>query len=101
MSEAKQHGSFDERKQQAREEDAIEDCEVLIFLKTADGALNVQILPRDADPNQDSPAVILASFLNANMDAIAQAAMDGYHKSKKPGDHNTTPLKLIYPITSH
>ncbi len=77
MGEARARGTYEQRKAKAQ---LAEDCEVLIFLKSDEGHLNVQILPRDEEPDEHSPAVIFAAFLNQNMEGLTKAAMDSYRQ---------------------
>ena len=61
--------------------------EVAILLTATPEGLNVAIHPRDADPDQDSPAMIFASFLHANMDALihdANKAKERFDAAMKP-----------------
>ncbi len=99
MSESKSRSTRAERIQRAQAKNAAEDAEVVIFLKTDNEQLNIQILPRDAEPDQESPAIILASFLNANMPALVQASREAYLAAQAPETQQPTskPLRLISP----
>lgn len=74
MGQANQRGSAEERREQAMAR-MLDDAEVLIALNENDGAINLQALPRDEVPNQDSAAVILAGFINANLGNLMQTAL--------------------------
>lgn len=95
MGETKMRRQF-EKRETKNCGDITEDCEVMIFLKTKNGMLNVQFLPRDEEPNQDSPAVILAGYLNANIHQFICEAMDGYKAFKaKPTVIDEAPRRSI------
>lgn len=81
MGEKKMLRKFSERQANGKQ-GPDEDCEVLIFLKFNNGLINVQFLPRDEEPNQNSPAVILAGYINANLHQLIREAMDGYNKAQ-------------------
>lgn len=67
MGEANQRGTQADRKEQAVNK-AFEEAEIVMCISSPDQkSVNIKFLPRDEEPNQDSPAVILASYLNANM----------------------------------
>lgn len=74
MGEANSRGTFEERRNQSLERQ-LEQSEVIVFLKAEEGKLNISTLTRDEQPNQDSPAVIFAAFLNANFRELAGQAM--------------------------
>ena len=87
MGEANNRGDHAERLEQAIERH-LDEAEVLIMLKADDGKLEVSMLPRDEDPNQDSPAVIFAAFINANFKELAGQAMALYmsHAAAERGE---------------
>lgn len=56
--------------------DAVDDDpEVLLALSDAPEGIHLAVMPRDENPNQDSLAVVLAGFINANLPALVKAAM--------------------------
>lgn len=73
MGEANARGTLDERIEEAKIK-AFDEAEVIIILSTKDGKLNVKMLPRDDEPDQDSPAVIFASFIDHNCKQLAHQA---------------------------
>lgn len=87
MGEANNRGDHAERREQAIERH-LEEAEVIIMLKATDGRLEVSMLPRDEEPNQDSPAVIFAAFINANFEQLAGQAMSLYmsHAAAERGE---------------
>lgn len=86
MGEANARGDFEDRKAEAEKRDAGEDCEVLMFFKHAEGKLNIQALPRDEVPDQDSPAVIVASFIMENLKELIDAAMTSKESVEQGGE---------------
>jgi hypothetical protein len=78
MGEAANRGTFDER----REEAVLEAAEVHICVSYEGNKLTVQMFPRDEEPNQDSPAMILAGFINANLKELAEMAMEAKRLSE-------------------
>lgn len=77
MGEANQRGTFEERRAEAQERE-LDNAECLIFLSAENGKLNIRMLPRDETPNQDSPAMIFAAYINANFSQLAGEAMALY-----------------------
>lgn len=88
MGEANSRGTFEERREEARDR-AFKDGEVLIALsKDPAGGLRVQMVSRDEQPDQQSPAVIFAWFLHVNMQQLAgeAMAMSRAHAANEAGD---------------
>ena len=104
MGQAKARGTRNERIEQSIRGSEDDDAEIIIFLKATDAQLNVQIAARDETPNQDSPAVILASYLSANMDQLIaesqqahRAFVEGEKQEAAPEDPPEQPLRLLDP----
>lgn len=88
MGEARNRGTFAERQRQARDS-AFEEAEVLVALsKDANGGLRVQMVTRDEEPDQASPALIFAGYLNANLQQLAgeATALHRAHKANENGE---------------
>jgi hypothetical protein len=87
MGEAKARGTAEERREQSINRE-LDTAECVIFLKATDGKLNIGFLPRDEEPNQDSPAMIFAAYVNANFTQLAGEAMAMYESATQglPGD---------------
>jgi hypothetical protein len=78
MGQANERGTRDERVTQAvqaRTFEMLEGSEVLIGLSADAAGVSIKCLPRDAEPNQESEAVIVAAFINANFGSLVQTAM--------------------------
>jgi hypothetical protein len=89
MGEARARGTHEQHREDALLK-AIDDAEVLVFLSAKDGGINLQILPRDEEPNADSLAVIIASWLNSNLEAITKAAVLAKMQSEQPAANVAT-----------
>lgn len=74
MGQANSRGTFEERREQALERE-MDEAECIVFLKSDNGKLKISFLPRDAEPNVDSPAMIFAAYLGNNFTQLAGEAM--------------------------
>lgn len=74
MGQANNRGTFDDRREQALERE-MDEAECIVFLKSDNGKLKISFLPRDAEPNVDSPAMIFAAYLGNNFTQLAGEAM--------------------------
>jgi hypothetical protein len=72
-----------------------DEAEVLMFIANKGGKVSVQIIPKDGEPDQGSPAIILAAFLNANMAELTKAAFAVYRDRHDPEAGHS--LRLIAP----
>jgi hypothetical protein len=72
MGEANNRGTYEQRRAAA----CVEEAEVLICLKMVDGRVNVQFIPRDEIPDNDSPAVSFGGFLLANCEALLRKSAE-------------------------
>lgn len=84
MGQANTRGNHQERREQSLERQ-LDEAECLVFLSVKDGTLHAGFLPRDENPDQDSPAMIFAAFMSANFKNLAgQAiALHDQHKSER------------------
>lgn len=95
MGEANQRGTPEERREQAMER-MLDSAEVLIALSADEQGVSMQVLPRDEQPDQDSPAVILAGFINANLGNLMQtafAAKEQHEQNQGAGQQNPQFIK--------
>lgn len=83
MGQANNRGTAAERREQSLERE-LDTAECLMFLSGEDGNLRVAFLPRDEQPNVDSPAMVFAAYINANWEQLAGEAM-ALHASYKAG----------------
>jgi hypothetical protein len=83
MGEANNRGNHSERREQSLERE-LDTAECLMFLSGEGGKLRVAFLPRDEQPNVDSPAMVFAAYINANWEQLAGEAM-ALHASYKMG----------------
>ena len=74
MGQANSRGTFEERREQALERE-MDEAECIVFLKSDNGKLKISFLPRDAEPNTESPAMIFAAYLGNNFTQLAGEAM--------------------------
>jgi hypothetical protein len=74
MGEAKQRGTFRERREAAQ----LEGAEILICLTADDGKVKASFIPRDAEPDQNSQAMILAGYISANLHELLLEAVASY-----------------------
>jgi hypothetical protein len=72
-----------------------DEAEVLMFIANKGGKVAVQILPKAEKPDQDSPAIILAAFLNENMAELTKAAFAVYRDRHNPDAGHS--LRLVAP----
>lgn len=82
MGEAKSRGSFEERREDAMGR-MLDNAEVLIAVSEQEGGIHLSVLPRDEAPNGQSLAVILASWLNSNFEAVTRAAVQAKLQSEQ------------------
>lgn len=74
MGEANNRGDWAARREQSLERQ-LDEAECIVFLKSVDGKLSVAFLPRDAEPNTSSPAMIFAAYMGNNLKQLAGEAM--------------------------
>lgn len=77
MGEAKNRGSYEERRAAAAEENA----EAVICVSAEGSNLRIATILRDPEPDQASPAVIFASFINANFEELSRQSWAAYQRS--------------------
>lgn len=92
MGEAKNRGTAEERRQQ-RMTKMLDEAEVLIALNSDDKSISFQILPRDETPNQQSQAIIMASFIQHNFGNLMQTAMAAYLEHQAGGSDKPQMIK--------
>ena len=100
MGQAKARGTKEQREAQAKAHQDAEDAEVFVFFKHAQGQLNVQFIARDEEPDQSSPAVILASYLQSNLDQLVKESLVAYKQfmeQSKEEKEEEKPLRLLNP----
>lgn len=74
MGQARERGTYEERREQSLERQ-LDEAECIVFLKSDNGKLKISFLPRDAEPNTESPAMIFAAYLGNNFTQLAGEAM--------------------------
>lgn len=100
MGEAANRGTYEERVQQAQIHDAVDKAEILIALHAENDVVHASFMPRDAEPDQDSLAMVTAAYINANWKQIAGEAMALYLK-RQDEIHGLTPGQVSLPQPRH
>ena len=100
MGEAASRGTYDERVKQAQVHDAVDKAEVLIALHAEHDVVHVQFMPRDEKPDQESLAMIVASFIQANWLGICAQAREVYFRHVDES-HGLTPGQVSLPQPRH
>lgn len=97
MGEANTRGTAQERREQSLERQ-LDEAECLVFLSVKDGKLHAGFLPRDENPDQDSPAMIFAAFLSENFKNLAGQAIalhDQYKSERDPAVITDVPRRSV------
>jgi hypothetical protein len=96
MGEAKSRGTPEQRAARAVLDEMLDKSEVLIGLSVTDKHVNIKCLPRDAEPDQESLAIIVASFINANFGGLVETAMQAkkdFEAAQAAGQQNAHFIK--------
>lgn len=84
MGEARNKGETHEERREAALDREMDRAEVLIALREDDGGIGMSILPRDEEMNGQSLAIILATFIHSNLEALTKAAVQAKLASEQP-----------------